>query len=446
MELTRPLANEYLALWETCEPNPDFSDDIADSLSKIASSRSRYEAVSTKTGVPWYVIAVIHGLESGFDFNTHLHNGDSLDERTVHVPEGRPIAGNPPFTWEESAIDALAFDGALGLKTWNLPNLFWFLEGFNGWGYRLGSGKNTTPPFRSAYIYSASNHYQKGKYRSDGVFDPDLVSQQIGAMIILKTMNESGLANIAPLGSQAISPDAVGSVSAWQHLLNGCGYFPALTITGQMDDDTIAVTKRFQQDLGLPVRPNVDIDTWRAAIKHKKLTGWNPAVPAITSIVVNHANSDLLSVCSKLHAFYSRGSGYDDVKEEVLQWFGTTTNGCVAFASTALRLSGYGVPIENNDDGFNISTWTEAFSDYLIEKGWTKGDDPGSLKPGDIVFTDDGGNGDGIPMHVYVFSAWHDNSKQVAWVLDNQAYLHRRNIFAGGGGFNFSPFAYYLRF
>jgi len=68
-----------------------------------------------------------------------------------------------------------------------------------------------------------------------------------------------------------------------------------------------------------------------------------------------------------------------------------------------------------------------------------------SIEPGDLVFTDDGGFGDGIPMHVYIFSKWHDTTKEVAWVIDNQDFTHRRNIYDGGGEFNFTPFAYFLR-
>lgn len=80
--------------------------------------------------------------------------------------------------------------------------------------------------------------------------------------------------------------EQIGSIAAWQHLLNGCGYhpdaYPKLVITGEFDTKTIAVTKKFQQDLGLPETGNViDLNTWQKAFDHKKLPGWLPVVPPI---------------------------------------------------------------------------------------------------------------------------------------------------------------------
>jgi peptidoglycan hydrolase-like protein with peptidoglycan-binding domain len=70
----------------------------------------------------------------------------------------------------------------------------------------------------------------------------------------------------------------VGSVAAWQHLLNGCGYTPALRITGKMDEDTVKTTKKFQKDGGLEQTGEVDLKTWQAGLKHKKLDIW-PELP-----------------------------------------------------------------------------------------------------------------------------------------------------------------------
>jgi lysozyme family protein len=444
MELSQNLEKEYLSLWESCEADPSFEHALSNAIRTIKEGRTAYQSVSDVTGVPWYVVAVIHGLESNYNFNSHLHNGDPLDARTSNVPEGRPLKGNPPFTWEESAIDALEYDRALGIRSWNLPTLFWFLEGFNGWGYRVGAGINTTPPSRSAYIYSGSKHYKRGKYGSDGVFDPGLVSQQLGCMILLKRLQDEGLIDLLHHNTNQYSRDAVGSVAAWQHLLNGAGYFPTLFVNGHMDSATVNTTKKFQSDLGLSATGSVDLVTWQAGMNHKKLSGWQEIVPSISGIVSAAATVDN-GINYRLHSYYSKESNYEAVYDNVLSWYGSTSNGCVAFVSSALRLSGFNVPIELNDEGYNISLWTGALSDYLEQKGWSKSFSPETLMPGDVVFTDDGGHGDGVPMHVYVFSRWHDASKRVAWVIDNQKFTHRRNIFAGGGGFNFTPFSYYLR-
>ena len=38
--------------------------------------QARYDQVANATGVPWYVIGIIHEMEGGLNFTTHLHNGD----------------------------------------------------------------------------------------------------------------------------------------------------------------------------------------------------------------------------------------------------------------------------------------------------------------------------------------------------------------------------------
>jgi lysozyme family protein len=528
MELTRELEQEYLDLWANCTINSQHVGLVKQCADNIQLNQLIYRDVSDKTGVPWYVIAVIHSLESDFDFTTHLHNGDPLTRRTVNVPAGRPLRWNPPSDWSDSAIDALEFDGAFGVQSWNLPNVFFFLEKFNGWGYRNDAGRNTVPSSRSPYIYSGTDHYKKGKYFEDHKFDPQLVSDQIGCMAQLKELENRGLIKLSP---DKPSRDSVGTTAAWQHILNGCGYIPSLLISGWNDPATIDATKKFQVDLSLPVTENVDLGTWQAGFDHTKLKGWSAVVPPLSkqsnqppktlstdfernivgsvaawqhilngcgytpALIINgwvdeatidstkkfqvdlslpitgnvdlktwqagldHAKDPLWlaviptrqptpigsgSITAQLSSFYNLSSNYDIVYDDVMDWYGTTSNACVAFASTALRLSWYDVPKTENSIG-NISLFTGAFSQYLEDQGWHRSQNSGDLSVGDVVFTDDGGWGDGIPMHVYVFAGWADENNKVAWVIDNQDFTHERNIDKGGGGFNFTPFAYFLR-
>jgi len=60
-----------------------------------------------------------------------------------------------------------------------------FLEHYNGLGYRNGAGRDTTPPSTSPYLWSMTDQYTRGKYVRDGVFDPEAVSQQVGAVPLL---------------------------------------------------------------------------------------------------------------------------------------------------------------------------------------------------------------------------------------------------------------------
>jgi lysozyme family protein len=138
--------------------------------------------------IPWYFIACAHYLECSFDFKRHLHNGDPLSGYTVRVPANRPKVGHgPPFTFEESAVDALKLMKLNEISNWNLPTVLRKLEAYNGFGYYKYHSIN------SPYLWSFSNQYSKGKYVADGKFDAKAVSQQMGAAVILKRMEQRAL-------------------------------------------------------------------------------------------------------------------------------------------------------------------------------------------------------------------------------------------------------------
>lgn len=183
--LTPKLRKEYLDLFASCEMRPQKQQEVERIRTRIVNSRHRYEEVERVTKVPWYVVAVIHSLEGSLKFTTHLHNGDPLTAKTVHVPKGRP-AGTPPFRWEDSAADALEFDHFTGVKKWPLSVVLFKLEGFNGFGYRMRHPEVLTP-----YLWSFSNHYTKGKFTADGKFDPNAVSKQCGAAVLLLSMSDA---------------------------------------------------------------------------------------------------------------------------------------------------------------------------------------------------------------------------------------------------------------
>jgi lysozyme family protein len=185
-DLTKEWATEYEILYETAEINPEKHPYINWYTNKILLNKSRYQFVEARTKVPWFVVAAIHMLEANGDFTKHLHNGDSLLDRTRHYPAGRPKSHEPPFTWEESAADALAYEGVKSVKVWDIAQTLWFLEKYNGLGSKTGAGQATTPPRRSPYLWSFTQHYVRGKYTDDGKFDPMIVSEQGGACAIFK--------------------------------------------------------------------------------------------------------------------------------------------------------------------------------------------------------------------------------------------------------------------
>lgn len=181
------LKPRYEELYASCTIRPERAGEVAWHLKKLQQNRPRYEAVSTATGVPWWFIGVVHALETSFSFVAHLHNGDPLSARTIHVPKNRPAAWNPPNDWETSAIDALAQKNFVGLADWSVAAALYRWESYNGFGYwNLG--------INSPYLWSYSNHYTKGKYVADHVYDPEKVSRQCGAAAMLKALEKAGLA------------------------------------------------------------------------------------------------------------------------------------------------------------------------------------------------------------------------------------------------------------
>lgn len=184
----RDLKSEYQKLWNRCEIKPENLNQTQEIVTKICLTQNRYQALQREINVPWYFIAVIHNMESSLDFTKHLHNGDSLKKRTVKVPSGRPT-NNPSngwevgYSWEESAIDALTLKEFDKVKDWSLAAQLWQLEKYNGFGYRLYHPEVLTP-----YLWSGTNLYIKGKYKSDGKWDANAISAQIGIAALLKIL------------------------------------------------------------------------------------------------------------------------------------------------------------------------------------------------------------------------------------------------------------------
>ncbi|OBP15706.1 hypothetical protein A5320_10400 [Rheinheimera sp. SA_1] len=201
--LTAALRADYQRLFDQCQINSAKAPLVEQTIQKIMNNKTRYQAVSALSGAPWYVIAVIHLLEASLNFNSHLHNGDPLTARTVQVPAGHPKKGNPPFTWEESALDALSLKGVNKVKDWSLPALLYTLESYNGMGYRIYH-----PHVPSPYLWGFSNHYVSGKYTHDGRWSDSAVSQQCGCAVILRRMAELDLIEFAD--------QPVAEASQWQ--------------------------------------------------------------------------------------------------------------------------------------------------------------------------------------------------------------------------------------
>lgn len=200
-------ADEYVTMFRRARILPDRLSHADAMCGKIITNRHRYEALEARTAIPWYFIAIVHALECSCRFDQHLHNGDPLDRPTVRVPAGRP-AGWSGGPWEDSAADAmecLGFTGRGG--DWSLARMLWRLERYNGFGYR-----NKGLP--SPYLWSFSDQYERGKYVADGRFDPQAVSRQVGAAVLLLRLIELGHVSLPGEGLAAHAATAAGTAAA----------------------------------------------------------------------------------------------------------------------------------------------------------------------------------------------------------------------------------------
>ena len=180
----------YFNMWSTAGIVAGDRGKVEEAADIIYENREAYREVGFLTGepwgtvgVPWVMVGALHMRESSCDFGTHLHNGDPLTAKTVHVPAGRPATGSPPFTWEESAVDALTVSPhELGkIVNWNMERILFECEKYNGWGY---IGKCNSP-----YIWACTNHYTGGKYVADGKYDPNAWDKQVGCAAIFKILD-----------------------------------------------------------------------------------------------------------------------------------------------------------------------------------------------------------------------------------------------------------------
>lgn len=182
------MRTDYRAIFNSMRILADRRQSAEKVASKIKDASPAYERISAALGIPWYCIGAIHSLECGLDFTRHLHNGDSLRARTIHVPAGRPLAlpargEGQAYSWDESAIDALK--GRWKPKEWGLEECCAYLERYNGMGYWLRR-------LNSPYLWGATSAYKAGYFLADGVFSPTAISWQVGAGAIWKIYQERG--------------------------------------------------------------------------------------------------------------------------------------------------------------------------------------------------------------------------------------------------------------
>ena len=145
---------------------------------RLHAAKDHYLKIEKATGVPWWMVAVIHERESSQNWSRSLAQGDPWNRVSVHVPRGR----GPFRSWEEAAIDALATLKRLHKVTdWRLEKALYQLERYNGWGYHWRG-------LASPYLWGGTTIQQRGKFVADGKFSPTTMDGQLGCAGMIYAM------------------------------------------------------------------------------------------------------------------------------------------------------------------------------------------------------------------------------------------------------------------
>ena len=199
--LTDELRAEYERLFAACEIRPERAAEVDALADGLLADWGRYHAVGGRLKIPWFAVAVLHYAAISRDFDVHPHNGDPLSDRTRHVPDGRPLDGEPPFAWEASAADALRLWHVDRWEDWSIAGTLFALEGRGGWGYRLNH-----PEVPSPYLWNYSTHYTQGKYVTDDSWSDTAISRRCGVAVLLRRLAERGSVELIPIPGKSNLP------------------------------------------------------------------------------------------------------------------------------------------------------------------------------------------------------------------------------------------------
>lgn len=201
--LTAELRKEIRKQWDSMQVRPEKSSDVRWCVGRILKNKSRYEKLEAATGVRWWFIAVLHGMECGFSFEKWLANGDPLTDETKNVPRGLRVPGEvPPYSFDGAAIHIIKAKKLPEVQDWSLENVLWMAEQFNGLGYR----RKGLP---SQYVWSFTSVEKPGRYVADGVWDAKTWSGQCGVAAMLVTLALAGEINFDVVRPQR-TMEAVG--------------------------------------------------------------------------------------------------------------------------------------------------------------------------------------------------------------------------------------------
>lgn len=233
---------------------------------KLIGYKTRYEQVTAANGVPVIFIGPSFEREASSNFNLNPAQGSSLHRISKIIPHNGPFP-----TWFAAAIAAYHLNGLdrVGAGNWSWELICFYGELFNGEGYR------DYHHMHSPYLWGGTNIQTKGKYTSDGQFDPNEMDPQLGIIPLARRMVELDASLALPSIPYVPAPPIASGIAAepdsdtkWvQASLNALGLQPPLDIDGSYGGQTKLAVELFQRSYGIQVDGLVGGETTAALRK-----------------------------------------------------------------------------------------------------------------------------------------------------------------------------------
>lgn len=191
----------YRELYQVMEVDYGKTNQLGHICDRIKKNKILYDEIEEITNVPWWFVGAIHYMECGLRCDRHFYNGNALTSRTTDEPKDRPAfepADGKCYTFVESAVSALEEKGFDDVKDESLEAWLWRAHLYNGFGAVPYLGRDGKKSYLyTPYLWAGTSVYKQGKFVSDGKYDPEAISQQLGAAPIIREL--VGSAAIAPL-------------------------------------------------------------------------------------------------------------------------------------------------------------------------------------------------------------------------------------------------------
>lgn len=160
--LDSEIKNEYKTLWNNMSIIKKFYPTVSFISMKILKLSEIYKKYFPD--VPFFILGFLHYQNNNFSFYKHLHNNDSLEDRTVSDPVGRPADRKPPFTWRESAEDYVCLISPFP-EVITVTNVLFFIEKLENFKYRKNNIISPTLWFGSSVFDNYNNPQYSSNYK-----------------------------------------------------------------------------------------------------------------------------------------------------------------------------------------------------------------------------------------------------------------------------------------